>query len=111
MGKVTMHNPQSGVTREASEAAYDRTYAKEGWQLVEQPKPARSKPPADPNAVPSGSIDDDVDWVRGGPAGTEATDGWRERAQQALEAEQAKGDRARKTLVDRLEEILTSPEA
>lgn len=37
MGKVTMHNPQSGVTQEASRAAYDRVWSQEGWQLVDTP--------------------------------------------------------------------------
>lgn len=37
MPKVTMFNPQSGVTQEASRDAYDRVYAADGWQLVDSP--------------------------------------------------------------------------
>lgn len=34
MGKVTMFNPQSQVTQEASQDAFDRLYSKEGWVRV-----------------------------------------------------------------------------
>ncbi len=56
-----------------------------------------------PAAPADGSIDDVLDRVRGGPVESPATDGWEERALAALEAEQAKGPKARKRLVERLQ--------
>jgi hypothetical protein len=63
----------------------------------------------DPDAVPDGNIGDVIAWVRGGPVDQEPVDGWDERAQRALDTEVEKGNEARKTLVDLLEQALTSP--
>jgi hypothetical protein len=38
--KITMFNAQSGVTQEASEDAYRRVYAGEGWELTDDPAPS-----------------------------------------------------------------------
>jgi len=50
----------------------------------------------DPDEVPDGTIVVVLDWVAGDP----------ERAARALEAERAKGDRARSTLVEHLAELV-----
>ena len=55
--------------------------------------------PADPDAVPDGKVDEVLAWV----------DGDKDRAAKALEAEQAKGDKARTTLTGPLEELLEPP--
>lgn len=70
---------------------------------------APSAPAADDAAddeVPTGRIDQIVAWVRQAPDGEYAADGWPERAQAALDAEMAKGERARSTLIDTLTEAL-----
>ncbi len=55
-----------------------------------------------------GTIDDVVDWVRGAATGVQPVDGWPDRAQHALEVEQAKGDEKRDALVERLQAIITA---
>lgn len=57
------------------------------------------------NGPPSGKVADVVDWVRGGPEGTEPTDGWEARADTALAAELAK-DKPRASLIDILEALV-----
>lgn len=64
--------------------------------------------PADPDAVPDGTIGEVVDWVRGAPEGEDPADGWSVRAGLALEAEAAKPE-PRKTLVKLLTEVLSAP--
>jgi hypothetical protein len=54
------------------------------FRIVEDPPPG-----PDPEAVPEGTIAVVLDWVNNDPA----------RAERALEVEEAKGDRARSTLV------------
>lgn len=57
--------------------------------------------------VPDGTVDDVLGWVHGGPEPEgDPADGWEDRAAAALEAEHAKGDKARSTLVERLTSIL-----
>lgn len=58
-------------------------------------------PAVDPGAVPDGNITAVVDWVRGAPDGEDPTDGYQERAAQALEAEQNSA-KPRGSLVDAL---------
>lgn len=62
--------------------------------------------PVDPDAVPDASIGDVIDWIRQDDAEGEPSEGWVERAGQALDAELAKGDDARVTLVKSLSEVL-----
>lgn len=58
---------------------------------------------ADADDVPRrGTIEDVLVWVNGGPLEANPVDGWVERAERALAAEQAKGDKARVKLVDKL---------
>lgn len=65
----------------------------------EQPdKPATE--PAAPDAVPDGTIPAVIDWVAGD----------KDRAQRALDAEQAKGEAARTTLVNQLQQLLAAGE-
>ncbi len=74
------------------------------FRWVEKAPAAGGDRPAKSEAT----IEDVLAGVRGhddGPT-VEPAEGWEERAQAALEAEQAKGDKARKTLVDRLESAL-----
>lgn len=52
------------------------------------------------DGVPDGTVVDVLDWV------DEPTDGWQDRARQAIAAEQARGEDARKGIVDRLTEAL-----
>jgi hypothetical protein len=61
-------------------------------ELVDE-QPAEPGP--DPDAVPEGTIPEVIDWVAGG----------KDRAQRALDAELAKGDKARSTLVDQLKQL------
>lgn len=62
--------------------------------------------PDDEEAVPDGSVDDVIDWVRGAPAGDDPVDGWEDRAQRALDVEFA--GKGRKGIVGKLEEILAA---
>lgn len=59
-----------------------------------------------PEDPPKGTVDDVVAWVRQAPEDGEPSDGWPARARAALDAELAKGDKARSTLVDALTEAL-----
>lgn len=54
------------------------------------------------------TIPDILEYIRGGPENTVATEGWHDRAQEMLDAEQAKGEAARPTLIAQLEAILVS---
>lgn len=73
----------------------------------DEPAGQDDAPPAPGPA--DGTIDDVIARVWGGPLEDPAADGWRERATAALDAEKAKGDKARTRLVARLEEIATTP--
>lgn len=42
MSRVTMHNPQSGVTQRASQDAFERVWSPQGWVLVEEPAEDKS---------------------------------------------------------------------
>ena len=64
---------------------------------------------SDPDAVPDGNVAAVIDWVRGATAGADPADGWEDRAQRALDAEHAGKDRS--SLVEKLEEILSDPDA
>lgn len=55
--------------------------------------------------VPDDTIDAVMAWVRGSTEDDPA-EGWEDRALEALEAEQAKGDKARKTLVELLDVLI-----
>lgn len=61
------------------------------------------------SAVPDGSIDSVVEWVRGGPDDQEPTEGWERRASDALDVELAKGDDARSGLVKLLSPLVSPP--
>lgn len=63
------------------------------------PQPVKAPEP-DPDAVPDGTIPAVIDWV----------DGDKVRAQRALDAEQAKGETARTTLVNQLQQLLAAGE-
>lgn len=88
---------------------FDEQVAKGELQFVGQDPRASAapEPAADPDEIPH-KVDDVVDWVRGGPEGSDPADGWPDRAQRALDAETAKGDKARPTLVEKLEDIVAS---
>lgn len=73
-------------------------------QVLAEPEPEPAVA-ADPTAVPDGTINEVFDWVRGAPDGEEATDGYKERAAEALAVEQA-AVKPRSTLVDALESIV-----
>jgi hypothetical protein len=68
-----------------------------------------SQPPA--AASVAQSAQDVMTAVRGGPPGTEATEGWEARARKALAAERAKGDAAAAGLIHRLESALATADA
>lgn len=59
-----------------------------------------SVPESDPDAIPDGTVADVLAWV-----GEDL-----ERAERALDAEQDRGERARKGVVDPLTELLTRPQ-
>ena len=100
---------------------------KTGLMFAEKPDPKRvytfpvyAPHPAEPDvvvdelgeggdSVPDGKVADVVDWVRGGPEDEEPTDGWPERAAQALAVETAK-DKPRSSLVELLTELVVVDE-
>lgn len=75
-----------------------------------EPVAVETEPGEEPSDVPTGKIEDVIDWVRGGPVDSEPTEGWADRAAQALDVEEAKGDKARTGLVEKLGVILEPAE-
>lgn len=67
---------------------------------------ADSEPSGDESAPPDGTIDDVTAWVRGSGPGEDPADGWPERARLAFDAETAKGDKARSTLLEQLQPLI-----
>lgn len=67
---------------------------------VDEQDTAEPTPAPDPDAVPDGTIPAVIDWVGGD----------KDRAARALEAEQAKGETARTTLVNQLQQLLAAGE-
>lgn len=63
----------------------------------------------DPDAVPDGSIEVVLGWVHGGAHDEAPTEGWRDRAEKALRAEQTGQDR--KGIVEPLTRALAEPPA
>lgn len=87
----------SGKDPDLREVAAPKAKATGGDQPPHDPPagPAAAERTSDPNQVPTGNITDVLNWV-----GDDA-----DRAARALTVEQAKGDRARSTLVADLEQI------
>jgi hypothetical protein len=83
---------------------FDAQVADGRLQVLAEPDP-EPEVKVDPGAVPDGTINDVIDWVRGAPDGDEPTDGYQDRARQALDAETVSRENPRSTLVDALEQI------
>lgn len=78
------------------------------YVVVEDPGAPEPAEPVDPDSVPTGSIGDVVDWVRGAPEDEDPADGWLDRASEAYLAEFKRGDDARKGITDVLRPLLSS---
>ncbi|MEM9609934.1 MAG: hypothetical protein AAGA99_21115 [Actinomycetota bacterium] len=70
------------------------------------PAPEIVTPAGAPTGVPDGNVEVVLAWVRGAPKDHEPTDGWEARAEQAIAVELAKGEGARKGIVDPLSAAL-----
>lgn len=60
----------------------------------------------EPEGLPDGSIAEVTAWVRGADEDDEPAEGWHERAVEARDAELAKGDEARSSLVKLLNSVV-----
>lgn len=73
-----------GVIDENGDEILDEAPAGDGEELEDEP---------DEEAVPEGNIEEVLAWVHGGEPGDEPTEGWRQRAERALQAEETGADR------------------
>ena len=101
-----MHDPT------AEQALFDQLVAdgqidEDGERIDPEAQPAEPDPEPDPDAVPDGNIEDVLAWVHGGEAGDEPTEGWRDRAERALQAEETGADR--KGVTEPLRRALAEP--
>lgn len=87
---------------------FDDAVANGRLTILSAPEVDEPSDPA-PSDVPDGSIDKVTEWVRGGPEDQEPTEGWEQRAADALAAELAKGDDARSSLVKLLSPLVEPP--
>lgn len=97
----TMDVPELGTV---ARDLFDDHVAKGRYTILDG-DPAADVTPADPSAVPSGSVADVTVWVRGGDDDSDPVDGWQDRARQALDAEQV-APKPRKGLVALLEGLV-----